>query len=109
MKISKDLETDLHKCKWDKALINLELLDKIKAVLLDSHTCDKYTYYDWTKKQFCLKQIVPGDFRVMVKANNKPVLMLENMYEVLCRTNTEIDQYARQSSFRNPLKKGRTR
>lgn len=99
----------LLECKWDKALINLELLDKIKAVLLDSHTCDKYTYYDWTKKQFCLKQIVPGDFRVMVKADNKPVLMLENMYEVLCRTNTEIDQYARQSSFRNPLKKGRTR
>jgi hypothetical protein len=85
-------------CKRSKALINLELLSKIKTILQDSknvHICDKNTR-NWAKKRFYLEEVTPGDFRVMVKADNKPVLVLENMYEVLCRTHAEIDQHAGQ-------------
>ncbi|GES76143.1 KRAB-A domain-containing protein 2-like [Rhizophagus clarus] len=67
----------LPECKQDKALINLDLLGKIKAVLLDPknfHICDKNTR-NWAMKRFCLEEVVPGDFRVLVKANNKPVLV----------------------------------
>ena len=32
----------------------------------------------------------------MVKKDNKPVLIVENMYEVLCRTHAEIDNHAGQ-------------
>src|SRR4051794_7799395 len=85
-------------CKQNKALINLELLSKIKTILLDPkniHTYDKNTR-NWTKKHFYLEEVVPEDFRVIVKADNKPVLILENMYEVLCRTHAEINQHAEQ-------------
>ncbi|CAG8684847.1 17182_t:CDS:2, partial [Funneliformis caledonium] len=44
-------------------------------------------------------EITPGDYRIIVKKDNKPVLKVENMYEVLCRTHAEIDNH---SSF-HPL------
>ena len=97
---------NLPDCKRNKALINLELLSKIKTTLLDPkniQTCDKNTRI-WAKKRFYLEEVVPGDFRVMVKADNKPVLVLENMYEVLCRTHAEIDQHAGQRQLWKSMK-----
>ena len=93
-------------CKQDKALINLELLHKIKTILLDPnniHIYDKNTR-GWAKKRFYLEEIIPGDFRVMVKADNKPVLIVENMYEVLCRTHAEVDQHGGQKQLWKSIK-----
>jgi len=81
--------------KREKTLINLDLLNKIKEVLLnprDNTICNKNTQ-SWAKKKFRLEEIVPGDYRVIVKANNNPVLIVENMYEVLCRTHAEVTQH----------------
>ncbi len=97
---------NMAECKRDKALINLELLSKIKTTLLDSQNiqiCDKNTR-TWAKKRFYLEEVIPGDFRVMVKADNKPVLVLENMYEVLCRTHAEIDKHAGQRQLWKSMK-----
>ncbi|CAG8658868.1 17301_t:CDS:2 [Funneliformis caledonium] len=84
--------------KQEKALINLELLDKIKNVLLNpkGHTiCNKNTQI-WIKKKFKLEEITPDDYRVIVKANNNLVLVVENMYKVLCRTHAEVTQHGGQ-------------
>jgi Integrase zinc binding domain len=84
--------------KQEKALINLELSNKIKEILLnpkDSTIYDKLTR-EWSKKKFRLEEITPGDYRVIVKSNNKPVLVVENMYEILCRTHAEITQHGGQ-------------
>jgi len=84
--------------KREKALINLDLLNKIKEILLnpkDHNICNKTTC-DWAKKRFKLEEITPNDFRVIVKANNNPILAVENMYEVLCRTHAEITQHGGQ-------------
>ena len=97
---------NMAECKRDKALINLELLSKIKTTLLDSQniqTCDKNTR-TWAKKRFYLEEVIPGDFRVMVKADNKPVLIVENMYEVLCRTHAEIDRHGGQKQLWKSIK-----
>ena len=93
-------------CKQNKALVNLELLNKIKTILLDSKNnqiYDKNTH-EWAKKWFYLEEIVPGDYRVIVKADNKPVLIVENMYEVLCRTHAEVDQHGGQKQFWKSMK-----
>ncbi len=82
-------------CKQNKALVNLELLNKIKTILLDpknNQIYDKNTR-EWAKKRFYLEEVVPGDYRVIVKADNKLVLIVENMYKVLCRTHAEVDQH----------------
>ncbi|GBC07847.1 hypothetical protein RclHR1_07720011 [Rhizophagus clarus] len=55
-------------------------------------------------KCFCLEEVVPGDFRVLVKADNKPVLVVENMYEILCRTHAEIDQHGGQKQLWKSIK-----
>lgn len=88
----------LPECKRHKALVNLELLHTIKAVLLDPknvNICDKNTR-EWAKKRFYLEEIIPGDYRVMVTTTRKPVLIVENMYEVLSRTHAEINQHGGQ-------------
>ena len=93
-------------CKQNKALVNLELLNKIKTILLNPknlYTCDKNTR-EWTKKRFYLEEVVPGDYRVMVKADNKPVLVIENMYKVLCRTHAEVDQHRGQKQLWKSMK-----
>ncbi len=85
-------------CKQNKALVNLELLNKIKTILLDpknNQIYDKNTR-EWAKKWFYLEEIVFGDYKVIVKADNKPVLIVENMYEVLYRTHAEVDQHGGQ-------------
>lgn len=90
--------SNLPTLKQEKALINLELLNKIKEVLLnpkDNTIYDKNTR-DWTKKKFKLEEIIPDEYRVIVKANNKPVLVVESMYEVLCQTHAEITQHGGQ-------------
>jgi hypothetical protein len=96
----------LPECKREKALINLELSEKIKAVLLDPknlNICDKNTR-NWVLKRFCLEEVTPGKFRVIVKADNKPVLVIENMYEILCRTHAEIDQHGGQKQLWKSIK-----
>ena len=40
----------------------------------------------------------------MVKADNKPVLVVENMYEVLCRTHAEVDQHGGQKQLWKSMK-----
>ncbi|CAB5179837.1 unnamed protein product [Rhizophagus irregularis] len=81
--------------KQEKALINLNFLNKIKEVLLDpkNNTISNKNTRSWIKKKFKLEEITPGDYRVIVAANNNPVLAVENMYEVLCRTHAEITQH----------------
>jgi hypothetical protein len=91
----------LPSCKRHKALINLELLGIIKAVLLNPknvNICDKNTR-EWAKKRFYLEETIPGEYRVIVKANNKPVLVVESMYEILCRTHAEVNQHAGQKQL----------
>ena len=84
--------TSLPDNKREKALINLDLLNKIKQVLLnprDNTICDKNTQV-WAKKKFKLEEILPNNYRVIVKTNNNPVLVVENMYGILCKTHAEI-------------------
>ncbi len=84
--------TKLPATKQKKALIDLNLLNEIKEILLNpkNNTISSKNTRDWAKKKFKLEEITPGDYRVIVKANNHPVLAVENMYEVLCRTHAEI-------------------
>ena len=87
--------TNLLSSKQKKALIDLKLLNEIKEILLnpkDNTISDKSTR-EWAKRRFKLEEITPGDYRVIVKANNNPVLVIENMYEVLCQTHEEITQH----------------
>lgn len=88
-------------CRQEKALVNLELLERIKKILLDPFNVqtDIKITREWAKKRFTLQEIVPGDYRVMVKKDNKPVLIVENMYEVLCRTHAEINNHAGQKQL----------
>src|SRR5688572_14947218 len=80
--------TNLPVSKQEKVLINLDLLNKIKEILLNSkdHIICNKNIYDWTKKRVKLEEIIPGDYKVIVKTNNNPILVVENMYEVLCQT-----------------------
>src|SRR3989337_1780430 len=94
--------------RQEKALVNLELLERIKKILLDPsniHTDEKNTR-NWAKKRFYLEETTPGSHRVMVKNENKPVLVVENMYEVLCRTHAEIDNHAGQKQLWQSIKQG---
>src|ERR1043165_7158699 len=72
----------------EKALVNLELLERIKKILLDPSNVqtDNKNTRDWAKKRFYIEEITPENHRIMVKKDNKPVLIVKNMYEVLCRT-----------------------
>jgi len=90
--------SNLPPLKREKALIKLDLLNKIKEVLLnpkDNTIYDK-NIRDWSKRKFKLEEVVPGEYRVLVKANNKLVLIVESMYEVLCRTHADITQHGGQ-------------
>ena len=85
----------------EKALVNLELLERIKKILLNPsniQTDDKNTR-NWTKKRFYLEEITPESHRVMVKNKNKPVLIVKNMYEVLCKTHAKIDNHTDQKQL----------
>jgi len=91
--------TNLPLPKQKKALINLDFLNRIKQVLLnsnDSTICNDKNMCNWIKKKFRLEEIIPGDYRVITKANNNPVLIVENMYEILCQTHAEITQHGGQ-------------
>jgi Integrase zinc binding domain len=90
--------TSLPQQKQEKALINLALLNKIKNILLNpknSEISNKSTR-EWAKKKFYLEEVIPGDYRVLVKATNNPVLIVENMYDILCKTHSEITQHGGQ-------------
>ena len=78
--------TSLPASKQEKALINLELSNKIKEILLNPSdlTIDNKNTRGWAKKNFILEEITPSDYWVIVKASNNLVLVVENMYEVLC-------------------------
>src|SRR3989337_3382743 len=90
--------TNLPESKQKKALINMDLLNEIKEVLLKpkDNTISNKNTRDWAKRKFKLEEITPNDYRVIVKANNNPVLVIENMYEVLCRTHAETTQHGGQ-------------
>ncbi len=42
------------------------------------------------KKKFKLEKIVPGDYKVITKINNNSILIVENIYKILCHTHAEI-------------------
>src|SRR4051812_49395709 len=88
-------------CRQEKALINLDLLERIKKILLDPFNTkiDNKITREWAKKRFFLEEITPNDFRVIVKKDNKPVLVVENMYEVLCKIHAETDNHAGQKQL----------
>ena len=90
--------TSLPTSKQGKALINLNFLNEIKQVLLNpkDNTISNKNTRNWIKKKFKLEEITPGDYRVLVVANNNPVLIVENMYEILCQTHAEITQHGGQ-------------
>ncbi len=97
--IIKNYITNLPLSKQEKALINLDFLNRIKQILLnpkDSTVCNNKNMCNWVKKKFRLEEIVPGDYRVITKVNNNPVLIVENMYEILCHTHAEITQHGGQ-------------
>ncbi len=41
---------------------------------------------------------------MIVKANNKPVLIVENMYEVLYKTHAKVDQHGGQKQLWKSMK-----
>jgi len=90
--------TKLPDNKQKKALIDLNFLNEIKEILLNpnNNSISSKNTRSWVKKKFKLEEITPGDYRVIVKTNNNPVLVVENMYEVLCRTHAEITQHGGQ-------------
>ncbi|CAG8666714.1 7456_t:CDS:1, partial [Ambispora leptoticha] len=96
--ILKDYVTSLPACKREKALINYELLNKIKTILLDPQNTSLYDKNTriWARKQFRLEEVVPDDYRVIVKTTNNPVLITEKMYEVFCQTHSQITQHGGQ-------------
>ncbi|CAG8592864.1 8719_t:CDS:2, partial [Gigaspora rosea] len=57
----------------------------------------------WAKDKFILEEIVLGDYRVLVKATNNPVLIVEKFYEVLCHTHGEITQHSGQRQTWNSI------
>src|SRR6266498_853899 len=63
---------DIHQTK---ALINLELLEHIKEILLNplNFKINNKVTYNWAKKCFFLEKITLEDYKVMVKKNNKPI------------------------------------
>ncbi|RGB29171.1 hypothetical protein C1646_766926 [Rhizophagus diaphanus] len=83
---------NLFSSKQEKALINLNFLNEIKEVLLNlkNNTISNKNICNWIKKKFKLEEITPDDYRVIVIANNNPVLAVENIYKVLYRTYAEI-------------------
>ena len=98
--------TGLPKSKQEKALINLSLLNKIKEILLNPKdlTINNKNICRWAKKNFNFEEITSGDYQVIVKASNNPVLVIENMYEVLCRTHAEITQHGGQKQTWKSIK-----
>jgi len=96
----------LPKCRQEKALVNMNLFERIKKILLDpsNKEIDTKSTRDWAKKRFILEEITPKDYRIKVKNDNKPVLVVENMYEVLCRTHAEIDNHAGQKQLWESVK-----
>ena len=96
----------LPECRQEKALINKNLFERIKKILLDpsNKEIDTKATREWAKKRFILEEITPGDYRIMIKSDNKPVLIVENMYEVLCRTHAEIDNHAGQKQLWESVK-----
>ena len=104
--IIKKYLSSLPDIRQEKALINLELLERIKEILLNppNSKIDNKVTRDWAKKRFFLEEITPGDFRVMVKKDNKPVLVVENMYEALCRTHAETDNHGGQRQLWQSIK-----
>jgi len=69
------------------------LLNPKDNTISNKSTCD------WAKRRFKLEEITPGDYRVIVKANNNSVLVIENMYEVLCQIHEEITQHGGQKQI----------
>ncbi|CAG8752715.1 10541_t:CDS:2, partial [Gigaspora rosea] len=73
---------NLPESKCEKALINHELLSKIKNVLLNpkDHTLYNKNTRSWAKDKFQFEEITPGDHRVVVKATGNPVLIKDEKW-----------------------------
>src|SRR6266542_2102996 len=97
--------TNLLSSKQKKALIDLKLLNEIKEILLNpkDNTISYKNTCNWTKRRFKLEKITPGDYRVIVKANNNTIIMNKNMYEILCQKYKEITKHEEQKQTRKSI------
>ena len=77
--IIKKYLSSLPDVRQEKALINLELLERIKEILLKplNSKIDNKITRDWARKHFFFEEITPGDYRIIVKKDNKPVLVID--------------------------------
>ncbi|CAG8718165.1 12288_t:CDS:1, partial [Funneliformis caledonium] len=66
--------SSLPDCRQEKALVNMNLFKQIKKILLNpfDKEIDTKTTREWAKKCFILEEITPGDYRIIVKKDNKP-------------------------------------
>ncbi|CAG8703222.1 26165_t:CDS:2, partial [Gigaspora rosea] len=89
---------NLPESKRKKALINHELLSKIKNLLLNpkDHTLYNKNTRSWAKNKFQLEEITPGDHRVVVKATGNPVLIRERFYDVFCHIHSVVTEHGGQ-------------
>ncbi|PKK67484.1 hypothetical protein RhiirC2_663234 [Rhizophagus irregularis] len=98
--------SSLSENRQEKALINKNLFERIKKILLDpsNKEIDTRATCEWAKKRFILEEISLGDYRIIVISDNKSVLIVKKMYEVLCRTHAEIDNHAGQKQLWKSIK-----
>ncbi|RGB36527.1 hypothetical protein C1646_758001 [Rhizophagus diaphanus] len=78
----------------------------IKKILLDSFNkkIDIKAIREWAKKRYILEEINPIDYRIIVISDNKPVLIVEKMYKVLCKTHAKIDNHVGQKQLWKSIK-----
>ncbi|RIA98146.1 hypothetical protein C1645_750729, partial [Glomus cerebriforme] len=90
----------------EKSLVNIKLFDWIKKILLDpsNKKIDIKSTCEWAKRCFILEEITPGNYRIIVKNNNKSVLIVKNIYKVLCRIHAKIDSHASQKQLWKSVK-----
>lgn len=58
--------SSLSECHQEKALINKNLFERIKKILLNpsDKEIDIKAICEWAKKHFILKEIIPEDYRI---------------------------------------------
>ncbi|CAG8819996.1 30815_t:CDS:2, partial [Gigaspora margarita] len=74
-----------------------QIIEKYNTSLYDKNL------RSWAKDKFILEEIVPEDYRVLVKATNNPILIVEKFYDVLCHIHSEITQHSGQRQTWNSI------
>ncbi|CAG8714000.1 8011_t:CDS:1 [Cetraspora pellucida] len=97
-RIMEEYITNLPRTKQEKTLINNKLLNKIKPILLNPKNTSLYdkNLYSCAKKKFELEEIIPKDYRVIVKALKNSVLITKKFYKVLYHIHDKVTQHGGQ-------------